>query len=527
MDFNLWFIYCGSKTFTMSLHHYKKLLLIPLLFASSSIRAQVDYAKLDQYFSKSQKEWGVPGMSIGIVKDGQLVFSKGYGTLEAGKNQVPNAETNFAIASNSKAFTSAVMGMLVQEGKLKWKDKVRKYLPYFALYDDYVSENTTIEDILSHRAGLGTFSGDIMWYNSDFSAEEIVKNVRYLKPDYGFRDGYGYSNVMFITAGELIKTVTGKTWYENVKERILDPLGMDRTFVNVPQMVAAGNAATPHSLIDDSVNKPIDYTSWEEIAATGGLFSNVEDLSRWVIFNLKNGVVGNDTLFTAATRNALWNQHNTFAIDRTRSNPYGAHFAGYGLGWVIRDYQGKLRVYHTGGYDGMITSINMLPEENLGVIVLTNGLKAPIGSIPAYVFDAFLERPETDWSAIDLKRHNEGYASDTRIEDLKNARQTATQSIIPMEDLVGTYHSDLYGDIEVKKKGSGLEMNFTHTASLKADLTHWHYDTYQMNFIKEHPWFTLALVKFTSDASQKVTGIEFTVPNNDFWFEELNAKKVK
>lgn len=511
----------------MSLHHFKKLFLVVLCFTSAYLQAQVDYTKLDQYLSKSQKEWGVPGMSVGIVKDGKLVFAKGYGALETGKKQMPDAETNFAIASNSKAFTSAVMGMLVQEGKLKWTDKVRKHLPYFALYDDFVSENTTIEDVLSHRVGLTTFGGDIMWYNSDFSSEEIIRNIRHLKPAYGFRDGFGYSNVMFITAGEIIKSVTGKSWYENVKERILDPLGMNRTFVNVPQMVAAGNAAIPHALVGDTLNRPIEYTSWEEIAATGGLFSNIEDLSRWVIFNLRNGVAGSDTLFTRATRNALWNQHNTLTIDRTRSNPYGSHFAGYGLGWFLREYHGKFRVYHTGGYDGMISSINMLPEENLGVIVLTNGLKAPIGSIPAYVFDAFLGRPETDWSSIDLKGHNDRFASDTRIEDLKNARQTSTQPLIPMEELEGTYHSDLYGDIEVKRNGGSLQIVFSRTASLKADLTHWHYDTYQMHFVKEHPWFSLALVKFTSDASQKVTGIEFAVPNNDFWFEELNAKKVK
>ncbi|KPM47345.1 serine hydrolase [Jiulongibacter sediminis] len=513
----------------MTLHLVKKYLvlgfiLLPILSFS---QRKVDFEKLDQYFSKSQKEWGVPGISIGIVKDGELVFSKGYGTLEYGKKEQPDAETNFAIASNSKAFTSAIMGMLVQEGKLKWTDKVRDYLPYFALYDDFVSENTTIEDILSHRVGLTTFGGDIMWYNSDFTSEEIISNIRHLKPAYGFRDGFGYSNVMFITAGEIIKTVTGKSWYDNVKERILDPLEMDRTFVNVPQMVAAGNSAKPHTLINDSENQAIPYTSWEEIAATGGLFSNVDDLSKWVIFNLKNGVVGDDTLFTRSTRNTLWNQHNMFAIDRTQSNPYGAHFAGYGLGWFLRDYHGKLRVYHTGGYDGMISSINMLPEENLGVIVLTNGLKAPIGSIPAYVFDAFMGREETDWSTIDLKRHNESYASDTRIEDLRKARQEGTSPIILAEDLIGTYHSDLYGDIEVKMNGDKLEIIFPHTASLQADLTHWHHDTYQMHFVKKHPWFTLALVKFTSDASQKVTGIEFTVPNNDFWFEELNAIKVK
>lgn len=499
--------------------------ILCLLLLSFLCHAQVDYGKIEKYIAKAQKDWGVPGMAVGIVKDGKLVFSKGFGTQKEGQNIPIDANTNFAIASNSKAFTSAMIAMLVQEGKMHWEDKVKKHLPYFELYDRYVSENTTIEDLLSHRVGLGTFSGDIMWYNADFTAEEIIKNAKHLKPEYGFRDGWGYSNVMFITAGEIIRVVTGKSWYENVKERILDPLNMPRTFVNVPELEKAGNAAAPHSLSPDEKNIPIPFTSWEEIAATGGLFSNVNDLSKWLLFNLNHGIHGRDTLLSASSRNRLWNVHNSFAVDRVVPNDFGTSFSGYGLGWFIRDYQGKLRVHHTGGYDGMISSINMLPEENLAVIVLTNGLKAPINAIPAYIFDAFLERPEMDWSAKDLERYTRGKTNDTRIPDLQNARQKDTKASVPEDQLVGTYTSKLYGDIVIEKKNKELIINFSHTPSLTATLEHWHHDTYEMKFKTPHPWFTLALVKFTTNFSQKVTGIEFTVPNDDFWFEELNAEK--
>lgn len=510
--------------------YFKTLIISQLILFTRIGFAQspsVEFSKLDAYFAKSQKEWGVPGMSVGIVKEGKLVFSKGYGTIEAGKNITPNAQSLYAIASNSKAFTSAIIGILVQEGKLKWDDKVRKYLPYFALYDDYVSEQTTIKDLLSHRVGLGTFSGDIMWYNADFSSEEIIKHARYLKPEYGFRAGFGYSNVMFITAGEIIEKVTGKSWYENVKEKILLPLGMNRTIVNINEIPNLGNAASPHALINHTENKPIPYTSWEEIASTGGLISCVEDLSKWVIFNLNNGINGKDTILTASTRNAVWTLQNSFPVSRVRESETGTTFGGYGLGWFVGNYFGKLRIYHTGGYDGMITSINMLPEEKLGVIVLTNGLKAPIGSIPKYVFDAYLGKPEKDWSKIDLERTDNAEKEDDRVEKLKKNRIANTQPTAKNSELVGTYHTDVYGNIVITEKNGVLEIDFEHTPSLSSTLSHWHYDTYQLNWKKEHPWFTLGLIKFTTDANQQVTGIEFNVPNNDFWFEELNAKKVK
>jgi CubicO group peptidase (beta-lactamase class C family) len=488
---------------------------------------QVDFKKLDAYFAQAQKTWGVPGMSVGIVKDGKVVFQKGYGVAKQGTSTPVDDKTLYAIASNSKAFTSALIGMLVQEGKLDWNDKVRKYLPYFTLPDPYASENATLRDILSHRTGLGTFSGDIVWYNSDFTSEEIIRHIQYLPQGYPFRAGYGYSNVMFITAGEIIKTVTGKSWYENVKERILDPLGMPRTVVNVDQVTKMGNAATPHNLVNNTTHVPIPYTSWEEIAATGGLFSCVDDLTQWMIFNLDNGIHGKDTLLTASTRNMVWTVHNSFGVDRTKPNDLGSTFAGYGLGWGLRDYRGHLKVSHTGGYDGMISSVSMLPDQKLGIVVLTNGLKAPINALAHYTFDAFLGRPETDWSKKDLDRANQNYASDTRIADRKASRVLNTKPSLPLSAYAGTYHTAVYGDMVVKLVNGTLEIDFEHSPTLNSKLSHWHYDTFTMEWKTPRPWFTFGTIQFTTDNNQKVTGIEFDVPNDDFWFYELNAKKVK
>ncbi|SOE20860.1 CubicO group peptidase, beta-lactamase class C family [Spirosomataceae bacterium TFI 002] len=502
-----------------------KSILLFLLFSASQLFAQ-DYKAIDNYFAKAQKDWAVPGMSIGIVKDGKVVFSNSYGTLKAGEKDQPNEKSLYAIASNSKAFTSAIIGMLVQEGKLDWDDKVRKHLPYFALNDSYAGENATIRDILSHRVGLGTFSGDIMWYNANLSSEEIIKRIKFIPPAYEFRAGYGYSNLMFITAGEIIKTVTGKTWYQNVKERILDPLGMNRTFVNIDQVNKVGNAASPHRLENNSKHIPIPYTSWEEIAATGGLISCVDDLSKWMIFNLNNGIIGADTLLSSATRTNVWTVHNNFKVDRTTENPFGTQFSGYGLGWGLRDYQGHLRVSHTGGYDGMITSINLMPDQKLGIVVLTNGLKAPINALAYYTFDQFLGREFTDWSTIDLERNEKNHSNETRIADAKKSRVSGTKPSQKLSNYTGTYHTPVYGNINVKMVNGSLEVEFEHSPNLTAKLSHWHYDTFEMSFKKTHPWFSFGTIKFTSDNNQRIRGIEFDVPNDDFWFNELNAKKV-
>lgn len=355
-------------------------------------------------------------MSVGIVKNGQIVFANGYGVLEVGNPAPPDGQTLYAIASNSKAFTSAIIAMLVQEGKLAWEDKVQKYLPYFELYDPYVSRETTIKDLLSHRVGLGTFSGDFIWYKSDLTSEEIIKRLKYIPQEFDFRDGYGYSNVMYITAGEIIKTVTGKTWGENVQERILDPVGMNRTIYSLKDLGGKGNFATPHALVNEK-NIPIPFVDWEEVGALGGIISSVEDIGKWMIFNMDHGIIGGDNLLTAASRNMIWKMHNPYLVDHTKPSESKTHFRGYGLGWSLSDYYGNLRVNHGGGYDGMISQVTMIPDEKLGVVVLTNGMKAPTSAVTNYVLNAYLGLEEKDWSTEMLAAAEKRKNDDTRIAD--------------------------------------------------------------------------------------------------------------
>ncbi|MDE3741261.1 serine hydrolase [Maribacter polysaccharolyticus] len=491
----------------------------------SQMEKQVDLKALDDYFAKMVKDWDVPGASIGVVKDGELVFTGNYGVLEKGKKGKPDAQTLYAIASNSKAFTSAVIGMLVQEGKLDWDDKVRKYLPYFAMYDSWVSEHITIRDILSHRVGLGTFSGDNIWYKSNRTAEQIIERIQYVPQAYDFRAGYGYSNLMYITAGEIIKSVTGKSWGENVKERILEPLGMDRSIYSLKDLDGMGNYAQPHARKDDG-NYVIPWVDWEYVGATGGLISSVEDISKWMIFNLNHGIHQGDTLLTKATRNMVWTPHNNFKVDHTAGNDFGRHFNGYGLGWGLSDYHGYMRVGHTGGYDGFITAINLIPDENLGVVVLTNGVRSPIMAASYYALDTFLGIENgKDWSTDLLERTNKYAASDTRIADRKAKRVLGTKPSITPDKMVGEYTSDLCGKITIEEVNGTFKLVFENHPLLSATLTHWHYEVWEIHW--EHPqaWFSFGTLKLRTDNNLKVLGFDFDVPNDDFFFEELKPYK--
>ncbi len=490
-------------------------------------RTKVNLKQLDKYYAKMVNDWDVPGASIGIVKDGKLIFTGNYGVMEKGKNGTADEHTLYAIASNSKAFTSALIGMLVQEGKLNWNDKVKKYLPYFEVYDSWVSNEITVRDLLSHRVGLGTFSGDFIWYKSNLNSEAIIKRLKHIPKAHDFRAGYGYSNVMYITAGALIKKVTGKSWSENVKERILDPLGMNRTITSPKNLEAKTNYATPHAREEDK-NIPVVWEDWEEIGALGGIISSVSDISKWMIFNLNHGILGKDTLLTKQTRNMVWTPHINFGVNHTAKNDFNRHFSAYGLGWGLSDYHGRLRVGHTGGYDGMITAVTLIPDENIGVVVLTNGMKSPIMAATYYALDMFLGvKDSKDWSATLLERVNNRNKNDSRISDRKAKRVLNTKPSVAPETYTGSYQADIYGKINITLEGGQLRINFEHSPALSATLRHWHYDVWEIVWDNKHAWFNFGTVKFNMNNNLDVTGLDFDVPNDDIFFEELKPYKVK
>lgn len=503
----------------------KKLLFVSLLFLYFSVYAQVDVNAIDKYIEQARQDWNVPGMAVAIVKDGEVVLSKGYGVKELGKKPKVDDNTQFAIASNSKAFVASCIARLVEEGKLSWKDKVRDYLPYFSLYDNqYVSAEVTVEDLLCHRVGLGTFSGDVIWYKSDKSPEEIIKRAAYVPEAFRYRDGYGYTNLMFIAAGEVIRTVTGSRWEDYVKENFLDPLGMDNTVISIKDL--NDNSATPHKPTLENGTVPGVWASWDNSSAAGGIISSSSDMAKWMMMNLNGGEWGNKSYINKEQQNLLWTPHNNFKLsERSKESLPGRHLAGYGLGWSVMDYYGNLAVSHGGGYDGMYSRVFMIPDIKLGIVVLTNTMEGISTPLAYYIANQYLQKDMRDWSAEYLARARSRNGHKDDVEERKAKRVSGTKPSIDPALFEGVYYDPMFGDITVTKEGEEFRISFADAPKLGATLEHWHYDTYEIKWDEEHAWFDFGTISFELDNNLSVEGVEFDVPNGDIFFDELHPKK--
>lgn len=501
-------------------------LIVGLLY-SHLLVAQINLKEVEKYIQRASIDWEVPGMAVAIVKNGEIIFAKGFGVLEEGKKQKVDEHSMFAIASNTKAFISASLAHLVWEHKISWDDKVVSFLPYFELYDAYTTNETTLKDILSHRVGLGTFSGDVIWYKSDYTAEEVIKHIKYVPQAYSFRAGYGYTNLMFITAGEVINSVTGMPWDKFIESHIFKPLEMNRSVTSVNDLSDLENVSSPHKTIDGIIT-PIAWTNWDNMGAAGGIISNVEDMSKWMILQMNNGINGADTIFSPAVQYDMWTPQNSFKVSsRSLKNMPTKHFSAYGLGWGIWDYKGKKVVSHGGGYDGMYSRVTMIPEEHLGIVVLTNAMQGVSTPITMKIIDNMLGTGDRDWSkeALPGAKKFADYKV-KRINKRVESRIRDTSPSVDVEEFTGNYFDPFFGKVRVEKKKDGLVIKFVTAPHLNADLSHWHFNTFKLNWNEVHAWFSFGTVQFVLDNNNKVTGIEFDVPNDDIFFDEIHLKKT-
>ncbi len=513
----------------------KALLLLFLLSTNFFAVSQNDKEKktLDSLagcYKKSLADWEVPGMSVAIVKDGKVIFSEGFGVRNINEKNRVDSKTMFPVASNTKAFTAASLAILVDQGKLDWQDKVIEYIPWFQLYDPYVTANMTIRDLLCHRSGLATFSGDLLWYGSTYSRSEVIRRARFLKPVYGFREHYGYSNIMFLTAGEIIPAVSGKSWDDFIKEYFFQPLGMTRTITSTNDLKKFSNVATAHTDITAPNGTktviPIEFLNWDNIAPAGSIISCADDMAQWLILQLNKGIYNSDTLFTPARSREMWSANTVQDISRF-SETYmpSTSFRAYGLGWGINDYKGHKIVGHSGGYDGMISYTCMVPDMNLGFVILTNKNSSLYYPMMLTTLDAFLGGETRDWSQFMLERIKQGEAGDRkqRQEWEQNRIKNTLPSLKP-EDYCGIYESELYGEASVNLANGQLMVQFMPTPTLSGTLTHWHFDTFEIEF-KLLPSLPKGTCTFTLDAAGKVEKMKIDVPNPDFDFTELDFRK--
>jgi len=482
--------------------------------------------ELSDYYEKSRKDFKVPGLAVAIVKDGAIIFSEGFGVTDVGTNSPVDGESMFAIASNTKAMTSAALAILVDEGLLKWSDKVVDYLPYFRLYDPWVTQNMTIKDLLIHNSGLATFSGDLLWYGTTYSRVEVIERARHLKPVFEFRDGFGYQNIMYMAAGEIIPAVTGKSWDEFVTERFFLPLGMSRTITSTDHLDKFQNVALPHNDLGDEIIT-IEYLKWDNMAPAGSVISSVNDVSKWLMLQLNRGIWHSDTIFSPARSREMWEQGNIQSVSPFyEANFPSTTFRSYGLGWGLNNYLGRKIISHSGGYDGMISYTCLVPEENLAFVILTNKNSSLYFPLVYKTLDVFLGGESKDWSQWMLNRINEREKNtESRRAQLAETRFKNTTTSLNLTDYAGTYRCKMYGDAVVEVSEVQLTVQLVPTPIFIATLDHWHFDTFELTF-HGVPSLPSGFCTFVLGADGKVAEMKIDVPNPDFDFTELEFLKV-
>lgn len=490
-------------------------------------RLSLQLAQIDAYANQVMTDWKGPGMAIGIVQNDKVVFTKGYGVLELGKPAKVDENTLFAIASNSKAFTAAALAILVDEKKIAWNDKVIKYLPYFQMSDPWITNELTIRDLISHRSGLATFSGDLLWYETTYKPEDILRRTRYLKPVSSFRSAYGYQNLMFIAAGEVIAKVSGKPWSQFVQERILTPLGMSRTTTSIRYL--KDNAAMPHNESGGTL-RVLHRGNVDAADAAAGLNSSVADLAKWVRLQLGRGKFEGREIFSEQQSWNMWQPNIMIPISEaaSKNNPT-RHFNSYGMGWFLFDYQGRKVLNHSGGLDGMLSYTVLVPEEKTGFVVLTNSESPAFGIMMNKILDVFTNAPKRDWNAEAIDRDKKGKIDDAEaIKKEDEARVSNTKPTLALSAYAGTYSSQMYGDVTIDENDGKLVMKMVPAPNFVADLEHWNFDSFRIRWRPSVPYnFPRGWVTFTIDQAGKTDQLKINQPNNDFWFYELDLKRSK
>lgn len=484
-----------------------------------------------------RQQWGVPGMAVAVVQGDQVLFSQGFGVRQTGQPEAVDSQTLFAIASNSKAFTSAALAMLVDEGKLQWDDPVSDFLPWLELRDP-MTRDLRVRDLLCHRSGLGTFSGDLLWWGTSYSPREVLERARELEPASEFRAEFGYSNLMYLAAGLVIEEVSGQSWNQFVTSRILQPLGMGRTILSTDDLPQRGNYATPHKSLVDG-NLPLEWMNWDSMVAAGGVISCADDMSRWLRLQLRQGTlpasletapaVGDSLqLFSEQQSRIMWQPHTPQSISEAyRSKFPSTQFRAYGLGWSLWDYQGRKVVGHGGGYDGMYSRVMLVPSEQLGVVVLTNSMTGISTAISYTVLDELLGVESRDWSSRMLGEYRGSRrAFERRIQRVITPVAEGTQPSRELSAYAGRYRCAMYGDATVEVEDNRLVLRLLPNPQLVADLEHLHYDTFVIHWREELAWFGSGTANFTMNARGEFAAIELDVPNDDMWFYELDLRRV-
>lgn len=495
-------------------------------------------ARFDAFVGQVQRQFNVPGVAVAIVADGKVVMERGYGVRALGKPAPVDAHTLFAIASNTKAFTSASLNMLQDDGKLKTTDRVIDHLPWFRMSDPYVTHEMRVRDLLAHRSGLSLGAGDLLyWPTTTYSTREVAERLKDVPLTGGFREQYAYDNILFGVAQLVIEQASGMSYKQFLQTRIWNPLGMSETRYNSDDLRPGDNVAVGNALYDFKDLRPVGVTSWRNVSGAGGIYSSVHDMAKWMNAQLAGGVYAGSgdnakRLFSEQRQREMWTMLTPIPV-RPASIPALAdatpNFYGYGQGWNLSDYLGNRMVWHTGGWPGQVSRVTLLPGKNIGVVVLTSAeVGAAFNAITYEALDMLLGNTGHDW----LKGYAEAVAkaqsnADDSWKKHLAARDADSRPSLPLARYAGTYRDPWYGDVVIRQGANGLEIQFSKTAELLGDISHWQHDTFLVRW-RDRSLNADAFVNFTLDPDGKIREVRMqpVSPLTDFSFDFQDLRLV-
>jgi len=486
------------------------------------------------YVDSARKTFDVPGIAVAIVKDGRVVLAQGFGVRELGKSAAVDAHTLFAIASNTKAFTAAALQQLDEAGKLKMDDRVIDHLPWFRMSDPYVTHEMRIRDLLAHRSGLSLGAGDLLyWPPTSYTTKEVVQRLAHVPLANGFRSGYAYDNILFAVATLVIEQASGQSYADYVRDHLFAPVGMDESLIDKTYLKPGMDVATGHAKADFKDLQPVPPMAWLNDPGAGGIYASVHDMAKWMNVQLAGGAlpgVGDDgqprRLFSEDSQRQMWSMLTPIAIPKPpvpELAPVTPRFFGYGESWFLSDYRGQRLAWHTGGWPGMVSRVTLVPDQHLGVVVLTNAESgAAFNAVTYRVLDAYLNPDHaTDWVAVYAKAVAKAAAhADDSYARHEAARDKAGKPSLPLAKYAGTYRDPWYGEVIVSQEHGKLRLRFGKTAQLAGTLTPWQHDTFVVRW-DDRTLNADAFVSYALDADGAVREVrmEPISPLTDFSFD--------
>ncbi|MDQ2821231.1 MAG: serine hydrolase [Pseudomonadota bacterium] len=511
---------------------------VTVVFAFCSAGAFAQDYNLDADVTRVMKTFDVPGIAIAIVKDGKVVATRGFGVRKLGQPAPVDSKTLFEVASNSKAFTAAALAMLVDEGKLAWDDPVTKHLPDFQMYDGYVTHEMTVRDLLTHRSGLGLGAGDLLWWpTTNFSTDEIIEKLRYIKPATSFRSAYAYDNLLYIVAGKIIAAKSGKSWGDTIHEKILAPVGMTGTTTSLAEGAAIANQAGAHSKINDRIALVKSMPVANAVGAVG-INTNAEDVAKWMQVLLDQGKIAatGKRLYSAARAADLWTAQTPIrigeppaALAATKPN-----FSAYALGFQLRDYHGQKVAMHGGALQGFYSRVVLVPESKLGIAIFTNAESGgALNALQYRLMDQYMTGTQgtpVDWIRVIGDEQNAMHAKElARVNTAGASRAAASKPSLALAAYDGEYQDAWYGKAVIRHEGGKQIMTFSRTPDLTGTLEHFQHDTFIVRW-KERNFNADAYVTFALNPDGSIERMKMapisTETDFSYDFQDLNFVPV-